>query len=94
MPVPRLHHELAAKVKLIETLKEVKMQEPDTSFLAEEYVEILDNEEQIKRDEEGILNVVRAVTPYDHALIGIATRQVASRRAHSGSQVRSAGALL
>lgn len=26
------------------------MQEPDTSFLAEEYVEILDNEEQIKRE--------------------------------------------
>jgi hypothetical protein len=40
---------LAKKVKLIETLKEVKMQEPDTSFLAKEYLEILENEDAIKR---------------------------------------------
>jgi len=41
---------LANRVKLIETLKEVRMQEPDTDFLAPEYVEILENEEQIKRE--------------------------------------------
>ena len=40
---------LAKKVKLIETLKEVKMQEQDTSFLAKEYLEILENEDAIKR---------------------------------------------
>lgn len=38
------------KVKLIDTLKEVKMQEPDVSFLAPEYLDILENEEQIKRE--------------------------------------------
>jgi len=41
---------LANKVKLIETLKEVKMQESDTSFLAPEYIEILENEDQLKRE--------------------------------------------
>jgi len=41
---------LASKVKLIDTLKEVRMQEPDISFLAPEYVEILDNEELIQRE--------------------------------------------
>ena len=45
-----LHPVLLTQVKLVETLKEVKLQEPDTSFLAPEYVEILDNEEQIKRE--------------------------------------------
>lgn len=37
-------------MKLIETLKEVKQQEPDTNFLAPEYVDILDNEDSIKRE--------------------------------------------
>ena len=41
---------LANKVKLIDTLKEVKMQEPDIDFLAPEYLDILDNEEKIKRE--------------------------------------------
>ena len=41
---------LANKVKLIDTLKEVKMQEPDTDFLAPEYLDILENEEKIKRE--------------------------------------------
>jgi len=49
-PMMRYQLSLSNKVKLIETLKEVKMQEPDTSFLAPEYVEILENEEQIKRE--------------------------------------------
>jgi len=49
-PMMRYQLSLSNKVKLIETLKEVKMQEPDTSFLAPEYVEILDNEEQIKKE--------------------------------------------
>lgn len=43
-------HNLADRVKLIDTLKEVRMQEPDTNFLAPEYLEILENEEQIKRE--------------------------------------------
>jgi len=41
---------LTSKVKLIDTLKEVRMQEPDISFLAPEYVEILENEELIQRE--------------------------------------------
>jgi Bardet-Biedl syndrome 7 protein len=41
---------LTNKVKLIDTLKEVKMQEPDTDFLAPEYVDILENEDKIKRE--------------------------------------------
>ena len=41
---------LSNKVKLIDTLKEVKMQEPDTNFLAAEYLDILENEEKIKRE--------------------------------------------
>ena len=41
---------LAKRVKLIDTLKEVRMQEPDSSFLAPEYVEILEHEEQIQRE--------------------------------------------
>ncbi len=41
---------LSNKVKLIETLKEVKMQEADASFLAPEYLSILDNEENLKRE--------------------------------------------
>ena len=41
---------LARRVKLIETLKEVRMQEPDTDFLAPEYKEILENEDTIKRE--------------------------------------------
>ena len=36
-------------MKLIESLKEVKMQETDVSFLAPEYLEILDSEEQAIR---------------------------------------------
>ena len=41
---------LAKRVKLVETLKEVRMQEPETNFLDPEYVEILENEEQIMRE--------------------------------------------
>ena len=41
---------LANKVKLVDTLKEVKMQEPDIQFLAAEYLEILENEETIKQE--------------------------------------------
>ena len=49
---PMLQYQLSLtnKAKLIDTLKEVKMQENDTSFLAKEYVEIVDNEAQIKRE--------------------------------------------
>ena len=49
---PRLRYQLslANKVKLIDTLKEVRMQEPDIDFLAPEYVAILENEEQIKKE--------------------------------------------
>jgi len=49
-PMMRYQLSLTNKVKLIDTLKEVKMQEPDTSFLAPEYLEILENEEQIKSE--------------------------------------------
>ena len=41
---------LVKRVKLIDTLREVRMQEPDTDFLAPEYLDILENEEQIKRE--------------------------------------------
>ena len=49
---PLLQYQLSLnnKVKLIDSLKEVKMQESDVSFLAPEYLEILENEEQIKRE--------------------------------------------
>jgi len=49
---PMLTYQLSLnnKVKLIDALKEVRMQENDASFLAPEYLEILDNEEQIKRE--------------------------------------------
>jgi len=45
---PLLQYQLSLnnKVKLIDSLKEVKMQETDVSFLAPEYLEILDSEEQ------------------------------------------------
>ena len=48
-PMLVYQHELAAKVKLIETLKEVKMQETDSSFLAPEYQQILENEGELQR---------------------------------------------
>ena len=41
---------LTNKVKLIDILKEVKSQEPDTDFLAPEYVDILENEDRCKRE--------------------------------------------
>ena len=49
-PMLVYQHELAAKVKLIETLKEVKMQETDSSFLAPEYQQILENEGKLQRE--------------------------------------------
>jgi len=49
-PKLRYQLELANKVKLIETLKEVKLQEEDTSFLAPEYLDILENEDTIQRE--------------------------------------------
>jgi len=49
-PMMQYQLNLANRVKLIDTLKEVRMQEPDTNFLAPEYLEILENEEQIKRE--------------------------------------------
>ena len=49
-PMLRYQFSLANKVKLVDTLKEVKMQEPDIDFLAAEYVEILETEETIKRE--------------------------------------------
>ena len=47
---PMLQYQLSLtnKAKLIDTLKEVRMQEPDANFLAPEYLEILENEETIK----------------------------------------------
>ena len=49
---PMLQYQLALtnKAKLIDTLKEVKMQENDISFLAPEYVEIVENEAKIKKE--------------------------------------------
>ena len=46
-----VEHQLALdhKVKLIDSLKEVKMQENDGSFLSPEYAEILANEESLQR---------------------------------------------
>ena len=41
---------LTNKAKLIDTLKEVKMQENDVSFLAPEYVEIIENEAKIRKE--------------------------------------------
>ena len=49
-PMLQYQISLTNKAKLIDTLKEVKMQENDTSFLAKEYADIIDNEEQIKRE--------------------------------------------
>jgi Bardet-Biedl syndrome 7 protein len=49
-PMLRYQLSLDSKVRLLDTLKEVKMQEPDSEFLALEYVEILENEERIKRE--------------------------------------------
>jgi len=49
-PMLQYQLNLARRVKLIETLKEVRMQEPDTDFLAPEYKEILENEDTIKRE--------------------------------------------
>jgi len=49
---PMLTYQLSLnnKIKLIDSLKEVRMQENDVSFLAPEYLEILDNEEQIRTE--------------------------------------------
>ena len=49
---PMLQYQLALtnKAKLIDTLKEVKMQENDVSFLAPEYVEIIENEAKIRKE--------------------------------------------
>ena len=49
---PMLQYQLALtnKAKLIDTLKEVKMQENDISFLAPEYVEIVENEAKIRKE--------------------------------------------
>jgi len=49
---PLLQYQLSLnhKIKLIDSLKEVRMQENDVSFLAPEYFDILENEELIKRE--------------------------------------------
>ena len=49
---PMLQYQLSLeqKVKLIDSLKEVKMQENDSSFLSPEYVQILDKEEDLLRE--------------------------------------------
>jgi len=49
---PLLNYQLSLnnKVKLIDSLKEVRMQENDVSFLAPEYLEILEKEELIKKE--------------------------------------------
>ena len=49
---PMLQYQLALtnKAKLIDTLKEVKMQENDISFLAPEYAEIVENEAKIRQE--------------------------------------------
>eukprot|EP00906_Rhabdomonas_costata_P037409 RCo052665 len=49
---PKLQHQLglSEKVKLIEALKEVEMQEQDISFLSEQYKEILSKAKEIEKE--------------------------------------------